>query len=293
MLRPHVRRVLRPALVLLVLAPAAAFAAGVVAPGAARAPVRLVVTALTVLVALRWVVWPFLLWWNTLYVLTDERFVERSGIARRTGHDLPLQGVADVIVAQRFGERLLRSGTLRITTDGGGELVVTDVPAVARVERSLLAVADDIGERLRAPRRRAEEVDEAGDPRPEHEAGEPTDAWVDAWDDAWEAEDLDGDAADGPPAPSRSEARRRERESRRRLAEIQAQVRRTPAPDSPLEEGGDERGQPAPARPPAPAVEEGAGEAADEGPDPDRAVGDGFPDDDAGGARILRFPPRP
>src|SRR4051794_7913942 len=101
-MRPHLRRMVRPALILLVLAPAAAFGAGVVPAGPARVPVRLVVTALAVLVALRWVLWPFLLWWNTLYVLTDERFFERQGVVRRMGHDLPLQGVSDVIVAQSF-----------------------------------------------------------------------------------------------------------------------------------------------------------------------------------------------
>src|SRR5689334_16106243 len=86
-LRPHVRRLALPALVLLVLAPAAAFAAGVVPPGPARAPVRLAVLALAVLAAVRWVILPFLLWWHTLYVLTDERFFERGGLVRRAGHD--------------------------------------------------------------------------------------------------------------------------------------------------------------------------------------------------------------
>src|SRR3954452_4474004 len=233
-LRPHVRRLARPVLVLLVLAPAAAFAAGAVPPGAARAPVRFAVTALATLVAVRWVVWPFLLWWNTLYVLTDERFFERGGLVRRSGHDLPLQGVSDVVVAQSFGERLLRSGTLRVITDGGGEVVVHDVPAVSRVQRTLLAVADDITERLRAPRPRGDEADiedEPDDPSP-------------------------------PVPPDRAEARRREREARRRLGETQDRMRRAPVPDSPLEDGG---------------VEE------DEDP----------PGDDADGARILRFPPRP
>src|SRR3954452_14972878 len=203
-LRPHVRRLARPALLLLVLAPVAAFAAGSVPPGPARAPVRFAVTALAALVAVRWVIWPFLLWWNTLYVLTDERFFERGGLVRRSGHDLPLQGVSDVVVAQSFGERLLRSGTLRVITDGGGEVVVHDVPAVSRVQRTLLAVADDITERLRAPRPWAEQ------------------GWID-----------DVDEPDQPPAPDRADARRREREARRRLAEIQDRVRRTPVPDSP------------------------------------------------------------
>jgi membrane protein YdbS with pleckstrin-like domain len=274
-LHPHARRLLRPALVLLVLAPAAAFAAAVVPAGVARGPARLVVVALAALVTVRWVAWPFVRWWNTLYVLTDERFFERRGVVRRMGHDLPLQGVTDVMVAQRFGERLLGSGTLRITTEGGGEIVVTDVPAVSRVQRGLLAVADDITRRLRAPRRAAEELDEAEDPRQTHGDDDLDD---DLYDDAYDAEDELDDVA--PFAPGRGEVRRRERESRRRLAEIQAQVRRAPVTDSPVEEGGDEqraRAVDVPLPPPLLV-----------GPDDD----DGSPDDDAGGARILRFPPR-
>src|SRR3954464_14584810 len=147
-LRPHVRRLAPPVRPLLVLAPAAPFAAGAVPPGAARAPVRFAVTALATLVAVRWVVWPFLLWWNTLYVLTDERFFERGGLVRRSGHDLPLQGVTDVVVAQSLGERLLRCGTLRVISEGGSEIAVHDVPGITRVQSSLLTVVDDIHDPL-------------------------------------------------------------------------------------------------------------------------------------------------
>jgi hypothetical protein len=257
-LRPHARRLFRPALILLVLAPAAAFAAGVAPAGVARGPARLLVVALALLVAARWVLWPFLRWWNTLYVLTDERFFERAGLVRRTGHDLPLQGVTDVVVAQSLGERLLRCGTLRVITEGGGEIAVHDVPGITRVQSTLLTVVDDIHDRLRAPR---------GDAAPEPDDHGWDDGWDHGWDDGWDAEP--DDAAPAP--PDRGDARRRERESRRRLKEIHAQVRRTPVHDSPLEDdGGDER-------------PEAVAQAPEAAPDPD---------DDAGGARILRFPPR-
>jgi len=292
-LRPHVRRLARPVLILLVLAPAAAFTAGAVPAGTARAPVRFVVAALAALVAVRWVLWPFLLWWNTLYVLTDERFFERAGLVRRTGHDLPLQGVSDVVVAQTFGQRLLRSGTLRVLTDGGGEIAVTDVPAIARVQSSLLAVVDDIGERLRAPRRWAEEADDAADPR---SVGDPWGGEA-REDEAWE-EDDEPDGSPPAPAPDRAEARRREREARRRLAEIQARVRRTPMPDSPLEDDGEgERTRPvdvgAPEMDGHPPDDAGIDhQATDDEATDDQATEDQATDD-AGGARILRFPPRP
>jgi hypothetical protein len=273
-LRPHVLRLLRPGLIL------------------------------AVLVAARWVVWPFLVWWNTVYVLTDERLFERHGVLRRTGHDLPLQGVTDVVVAQRFGERLLRSGSLRVITEGGGELAVTDVPAVSRLQRALLAVADDVSERLRGARdhrwnRRAGDVDHAVDHwQPDEDAA--------AWSGAdWADDKQDGDDgledADGA-EPSRREVRRRDRENMRRLKDLQAQVRRTPLPDSPLEDEGlqdeglqDERVAPA-TRPPADPPQEPAAEGhAAEGHDAegDDAEGDAAEGDDAEGARILRFPQRP
>src|SRR5919199_6885130 len=153
-LRPHARRLARPALVLLVLAPAAGYATGAVPAGSTQATIRAVVAGVAALVAARWVVWPFAAWWNTVYVLTDERLFERAGIVRRTGHDLPLRGVTDVVVAQRLGERLLRSGTLSVTTEGGAQFTITNVPGVARLQHGLLAVADDVAERLAAPARR-------------------------------------------------------------------------------------------------------------------------------------------
>ena len=264
--RPHVRQVFPPALLLLVLAPVAAFGAAVVPPGVARGPVRMVVIVLALLVALRWVLWPFLLWWNTVYVLTDERFFERRGLVRRSGHDLPLQGVTDVVVAQSLGERLLRCGTLRVVTEGGGEIVLTDVPAIARVQRSLLAVTDDITHRLRSPGRRHEEFEEF------EEVGELDEH---PWDDHDDDDEVD---VAPPAAPPRAEARRREREVRRRLGEIGDLVRRTPVPDSPLEDDGD----------PEDGHRQGS-PAQDGEPSEDNAHDD--PHDD-GGARILRFPPR-
>jgi PH (Pleckstrin Homology) domain-containing protein len=266
-LRPHVRRLLRPTLVLLVLAPAAAYAAGAVPPGATQPTVRAVVAAVAALVAARWVVWPFALWWNNVYVLTDERLFERAGIVRRTGHDLPLRKVTDVVVAQRLGERVLRSGTLSVTTEGGAQFTVTDVPGVSRLQHGLLAVADDVAERFAAPprrRRRARAGEEPAGRYLEIGPADPPDDELFADDDIDDTDDIDE-----PGRPDRREVRRRERENARRLRALQAQVRRAPVPDSPVE---DDAAPPAPPAPPAPS-------------DGDREPGEG--------ARILRFPPRP
>jgi Bacterial PH domain len=336
-LRPHVRRLARPALILLVLAPLASYAVAAVPRGVAQGPARLVVVAVAVLVVVRWVVVPFLLWWNTVYVLTDARVFERQGVVRRSGRDLPLRGVTDVVVAQKLGERLLRSGTLTVTTEGGAELAVTDVPAVTRLQRSLLAVADDVADRARAFDEQrwgrgvegppdglddldAPDDDLEGDLDGEGELGDDLDEArlgrgyaAAGWDRVgWDEERWDEDA---PTGPSRREARRRDRESVRRLRALQAEVRRTPRPDSPLEDDGIEPTRPGTAvardgdeagRAPVPAGDLPAASDVDEPreagepPDADSPPGAGEPpepdepsDADAQGARILRFPRRP
>ncbi|HVN12678.1 MAG TPA: PH domain-containing protein [Kineosporiaceae bacterium] len=315
-LRPHALRLIRPAVVLLLLAPTAAVAVAAVPVGPARLPTRAVVAGVALVVALRWVVLPFLLWWNTLYVLTDERVVERQGVVRRSGHDLPLRAVTDVVVAQRLGERLLGCGTLTVTTDGGAELEVGAVPAVHRVRRSLLVVADDIAERLRIHEERwqadgwGHDVagddglgddglgdDGPGDGSPPGFGGASgrgrsgdgsadgwgdgsADGWGDGWGEGWDDDGSDDDGWDGAAraewdddepgtgGPSRREARRRARETTRRLKALQTEVRKASRPDSPVE---DDR----PARRDA---------------DPDAGPGPGPAGE---GARILRFPGRP
>ena len=143
-----------------------------------------------------------MLWWNTVYVLTDQRVVEREGVVRRFGHDLPLSGVTDVVVAQRLSDRVLGCGTLTVTTEGGTEFTVRDVPAVAVVQRSLLAVVDDVEQRLTSPRR-----------LPRAELGEP--GFDDGLDDGLHDglhDGLDDGIDDGrPPRGLRRRARRRGR----------------------------------------------------------------------------------
>ncbi|MGZ4603283.1 MAG: hypothetical protein ACXV0U_06755, partial [Kineosporiaceae bacterium] len=205
--------------------------------------------------------------------------------------------------------------TLTVTTDGGAELEVTDVPAVQRLRRSLLVVADDIAERLRIAREERWQ---------DHLAGLSQDVAADGGgDDGWEAQDWAGDDDDDdePEAdgPSRREVRRRGRETSRRLKALQAEVRRAPRPDSPVEDdglggvlgvgvgAGQRAGSPAAARavPPGgpPAVPPGAPPAAlaaaaplaDAEPDVSDEIDEGGEVEPLvqGGARILRFPGRP
>src|SRR2546423_737378 len=70
---------------------------------------------------------PYLRWRTTLYVLTSDRIITRSGVLSRTGRDIPLSRVNDVSFAQNPFERLLRCGTLTIESGGErGQLVLSD-----------------------------------------------------------------------------------------------------------------------------------------------------------------------
>lgn len=136
-LRPHARRLAVPALVLLALAAATGAALGRVAASDAAGQVRIAVLLLAAVVAGRWVVRPFVVWWNTVVGITDRRLRSYRGLVRRTGHELPLHAIVEVSVRQTIAERALRSGTLTVGTGGAPAVVLRDVPEVALVEQAL------------------------------------------------------------------------------------------------------------------------------------------------------------
>jgi len=286
-LRPHVRRLVRPALVLLLLAPAAGYALGAVPAGATQATIRAVVAAVAAIVALRWVIWPFATWWTTLYVLTDQRLLERVGVVGRSGHDLPLRGITDVVVAQRLGERLLRTGTLSVTTEGGAKFTMTDVPGVSRLQHGLLAVADDVAERLATPARRFRRENGRLENGPDEElGGRYLEIGAGTTRDAASGDHLGDDPGDDP-GDDLDDAAERERETVRRLHALHQQVRMTPVPDSPVEDDATPLAGPSGGKPsggkPSGGKPSGGNQSGEEQPD----------EEPPEGARILPFPQRP
>lgn len=145
MLRPHVKALLAPLVVLLIAGPAAGFLIGMVPDGEASLWLRLGVAVIAALVIGRWVLWPFLVWFNTLYVVTDRRLVTRQGVLNRTGHDMPLTRLNDVRFAHNVIERVLGCGTLVVESAGeAGQLVLDDVPRVEQVQRTLYRLSDEL-----------------------------------------------------------------------------------------------------------------------------------------------------
>ncbi len=152
-LHPHWKTVIRPVVVLVVSAVLVA-AAAVAVPDRSWAPwVVLVVAALSVLVLLRFTLWPFLAWRTTHYVFSTHRVLLRTGVLSRTGRDVPLARVNDVSFGHNLLERVLGCGTLVIESAGErGQLTLADIPHVERVQSRLYQLVEDDAERRAAER---------------------------------------------------------------------------------------------------------------------------------------------
>ncbi|MFA9429986.1 PH domain-containing protein [Egicoccus sp. AB-alg2] len=68
-------------------------------------------------------------WWFTAYVLTTERIVVRRGMIARTGVEIPLEQVTNVLFSQTVLERLLRYGDVVLEAAGSqGRSELHDIP---------------------------------------------------------------------------------------------------------------------------------------------------------------------
>lgn len=168
LLRPHVKRLFVPVLVLLVVAPGATFGAAMVPTGGVQVWARGLIALAAVLVLLRWVVTPFVVWWNTIYVITNRRLVMRHGVLTRSGHDMPLSRLNDVSFEHNLFERMIGCGTLTVESAGErGQVVLADVPRVEQVQRVLYRLSDEARQTDAAP---------AGYPYPDEEYPDEADA---------------------------------------------------------------------------------------------------------------------
>lgn len=85
--------------------------------------------ALIILSLVPLVVSPVLKWLFTIYVLTSERLITRTGMIARSGIELPLQNINNVLFNQSIVERVLKSGDLLIESAGeSGQSEFTNIP---------------------------------------------------------------------------------------------------------------------------------------------------------------------
>ncbi len=75
------------------------------------------------------VVRPFVKWAFTQYVLTNERLITRSGMIARSGIEIPLENITNVVFNQGVLERVLKAGDLLIESAGeSGQSRFQDIP---------------------------------------------------------------------------------------------------------------------------------------------------------------------
>ena len=171
-LHPHWLALVRPVLVLLLVAGGTSYAAALVPAGSAQGTARAVVAGLALVVLVVAVLRPVLRWRTTHHVITTHRVLLREGVLARRGRDIALSRIADVSYRQTLGQRLVGSGTLTIETAGDGAPTVLErVPGSAGVQQLLVAL---IGEN--ADRRGA---------HPHGAAGADGTRWDDGWDAGW------------------------------------------------------------------------------------------------------------
>ena len=149
MLHPHWKTVLMPVVILIGLAIAAAVLLAVIPHGKLAGPERIAVGALALIIAIVFTLVPLLRWRTTTYELTTRRFRLRYGILSRTGRDFPLIRISDVSFSHGLIDRILGCGRLVIESAGEhGQLVLNEIPNVAKVQATLFQLVEDEQARL-------------------------------------------------------------------------------------------------------------------------------------------------
>ena len=148
-LHPHWKTLLRPFCILAVIVAAAIVALIMLPPRSDLAAVRIAIGALALLAVIIWCVVPLLRWKTTSYELTTRRLRLRRGILSRSGRDFPLIRISDVSFSHGLLDRLLGCGRLVVESAGEhGQLVLTEIPQVERVQAALFQLVEDEQARL-------------------------------------------------------------------------------------------------------------------------------------------------
>ena len=149
LLHPHWKVLLWPVIFGVLVIAAAIVVLSLVPAGPAAGTARLVTAASAVLLLLIWTVRPALRWKTTTYELTTARLRLREGILTRSGRDIPLARITDVSFARSLLDRLLGAGRLLVESPGEhGQIVLTDIPSVERVQAILFGLVEEEQHRL-------------------------------------------------------------------------------------------------------------------------------------------------
>lgn len=149
-LHPHWKALITPVVTLVLVLGIGGFAAARIPEGDRQTLLRVVVLVVALGLLAAYTVRPFLTWLTTHFVITDRRVLVRTGILARAGRDVPLSRINDITFSHTFLERLLGCGTLVVESAGErGQVTLSDVPRVERVQRQLYDLVEHTDDRLR------------------------------------------------------------------------------------------------------------------------------------------------
>jgi uncharacterized membrane protein YdbT with pleckstrin-like domain len=108
--------------------------------------------AIAVLALAAWfwlAVLPFLRWRFTMFVLTSDRLITRSGIVAKHSKEIPLERINDVAFTQTVLERALGSGDLMIESAGErGQTVIANVRKPEQVQLLIYKESEENNNRM-------------------------------------------------------------------------------------------------------------------------------------------------
>ncbi len=171
-MHPHRLTLLVPTFVGVLLVAGAVVAAWITPDDEAGNRVQWILVVLLVLLAIPFVLVPYLRWRTTHYVVTTRRVLVRHGIVRKEGKDITLAQITEVSFEQSLVDRLINAGSLRITSAGDSRAeVLRNIPDTTHVQQVInrLVDADEDRRRMVAQAREAQhrEADGATAARPE------------------------------------------------------------------------------------------------------------------------------
>ncbi|NUR08706.1 MAG: PH domain-containing protein [Nocardioidaceae bacterium] len=137
--RTHVKALLWPAVVLILIAGVAGYATSFTGRAGKAQPLLVaIIWAIAFVAACIWVLRAFFSWLTTTYTITNRRLITRTGILNRRGHDIPVPRISDVAYEHGLVDRLLGCGTLVISdASEQGRVRLHDIPHVERVHLEL------------------------------------------------------------------------------------------------------------------------------------------------------------
>jgi uncharacterized membrane protein YdbT with pleckstrin-like domain len=147
---PHWKRLIWPAVVLILMTGLAAFGSGYLNSTHWEQVAKNIIYAViwgVWLVIVGWLtLWPFLGWLTTHFVVTSRRVMFRHGLLTRSGIDIPLARINSVEFRDKLSERMFRTGTLIIESASQDPLEFYDIPRLREVHSLLYhEVFDTLG----------------------------------------------------------------------------------------------------------------------------------------------------